>query len=148
MLRENGVEIGDYDDMNAAMERTLGRAVFEKYGTDFYIVDQFPTVLRPFYSMVNPENPLHANAYDLFIRGEEVCSGAQRVHEPELLIKRAHEKGVDPATVQDYVNAFRYGAPPHGGGGVGLDRVVMLYLGLNNIRKSAMFPRDPYRLTP
>jgi aspartyl-tRNA synthetase len=148
MLRQAGVTIGDLEDMNAEKERTLGRAVYEKYHTDFYIVDQFPTHIRPFYSMVNPDNPTYANAYDLFIRGEEVCSGAQRVHDPELLTQRAQEKGVDPATVQDYINAFRYGAPPHGGGGVGLDRVVMLYLGLNNIRKSAMFPRDPYRLSP
>lgn len=148
MLRENGVTIGDFEDMNAEKERILGAAVHQKFGTDFYIVDRFPSVIRPFYSMVDPEDPRYANAYDLFIRGEEVCSGAQRVHDPEMLVKRAHEKGVDPTTVQDYVNAFRYGAPPHGGGGVGLDRVVMLYLGLNNIRKSAMFTRDPYRLTP
>ena len=148
LLRGAGVTIGDLEDMNAEKERTLGRAVYEKYGTDFYIVDKFPAHIRPFYSMLDPHDRTYANAYDLFIRGEEVCSGAQRVHDPELLIERAKEKGVDPASVQDYINAFRYGAPPHGGGGVGLDRVVMLYLGLNNIRKSAMFPRDPYRLTP
>jgi len=148
LLRSAGATTGDLEDMNAERERVLGRAVYEKYGTDFYIVDQFPTHIRPFYSMVNPENPTFANAYDLFIRGEEVCSGAQRVHDPELLVQRAKDKGIDPASVQDYIDAFRYGAPPHGGGGVGLDRVVMLYLGLNNIRKSAMFPRDPYRLTP
>lgn len=141
-------EHGDLEDMNAKKERALGQAVFDRYGTDFYIIDRFPTHIRPFYTMVDPVDPTYANAYDLFIRGEEVCSGAQRVHDPELLIKRAKEKGIDPATVQDYINAFRFGAPPHGGGGVGLDRVVMLYLGLNNIRKSALFPRDPDRLTP
>lgn len=148
MLRGAGVTIGDLEDMNAEKERVLGRAVYEKYGTDFYIVDKFPAHIRPFYSMLDPEDPTFANAYDMFMRGEEICSGAQRVHDPELLVQRAKDKGVDPSTVQDYINAFRYGAPPHGGGGVGLDRVVMLYLGLNNIRKSAMFPRDPYRLTP
>lgn len=148
LLREQGVQIGDLEDFNAEKERILGRAVYEKYDTDFYIIDKFPTHIRPFYSMVDPANPTYANAYDLFIRGEEVCSGAQRVHDPVMLTERAKEKGVDPASVQAYIDAFRYGAPPHGGGGVGLDRVVMLYLGLNNIRKSAMFPRDPYRLTP
>lgn len=148
LLREAGVTIGDLEDMNAEKERVLGRQVYNKYGTDFYIVDKFPAHIRPFYSMLDPADNTFANAYDLFIRGEEVCSGAQRVHDPELLVQRAGQKGVDPATVQDYINAFRYGAPPHGGGGVGLDRVVMLYLGLNNIRKSALFPRDPYRLTP
>ena len=75
-------------------------------------------------------------------------SGAQRVHDPELLRQRAKEHGVDFSTVEAYLDSFDYGAWPHGGGGVGMERVVMLFLGLPNIRKTSLFPRDPKRLTP
>lgn len=148
LLREAGIEKNDLEDLKASDERTLGEIVHKKFQTDFYIIDKFPAHIRPFYSMLDPDNPTYANAYDLFIRGEEVCSGAQRVHDPAMLTERAKQKGVDPVSVKAYIDAFKYGAPPHGGGGVGLDRVVMLYLNLKNIRKSSMFPRDPYRLTP
>lgn len=75
-------------------------------------------------------------------------SGAQRVHDPKLLEERARAHGVDMKTIEGYLDAFKYGVPPHAGGGIGLERVVMLYLGLGNIRKSSMFPRDPHRITP
>ena len=92
----------------------------------------------------------HANAYDIFIRGEEVTSGAQRVHDSQMLLDLAAAKDppVDLAPIQAYVDSFKYGALPHAGGGVGLERVVMLFMGLNNIRKTSMFPRDPKRLSP
>jgi aspartyl-tRNA synthetase len=76
------------------------------------------------------------------------AAGAQRVHDVELLKQQCRDKGVDPAQLTAYVDAFRYGAPPHAGGGIGLERVAMLYLGLDNVRKTSMFPRDPTRLTP
>jgi aspartyl/asparaginyl-tRNA synthetase len=87
-------------------------------------------------------------SYDVFIRGEEVTSGAQRVHDPELLVERAIANEIPVNTIKSYVNSFRYGAPPHGGAGVGLERVVMLFCGLPNIRKTSLFPRDPKRITP
>ena len=90
----------------------------------------------------------YANSYDIFIRGEEVTSGAQRIHDPELLLEKAKAKGVDLTPLHAYVDAFKYGAFPHAGGGIGMERVVMLFLGLPNIRKSSMFPRDPKRLSP
>ncbi len=89
-----------------------------------------------------------SNSYDFFVRGEEIVSGAQRVHDPELLVKQATAKGIPIPSIQSYVDSFKHGALPHGGGGVGLERVVMLFLNLGNIRKSAMFPRDPKRLAP
>jgi aspartyl-tRNA synthetase len=98
--------------------------------------------------MPDPANPGYSNSYDFFMRGEEIMSGAQRVHDPELLAKRATEHGVDLATIQPYLDAFKMGAPAHGGGGVGLERVVMLYLNLGNIRRSSLFPRDPRRIVP
>lgn len=108
----------------------------------------------------------------MFIRGEEILSGAQRIHDPELLTQRAKHHSIDIEKIKAYIDSFRYGCPPHAGGGIGiytqkltdsdfldlhqrvycffkgLERVVMLYLGLNNIRKTSMFPRDPKRLSP
>lgn len=103
----------------------------------------------------------------MFMRGEEIISGAQRIHDPEFLTERAKHHGIgklirslinqfylfiykfsDIDKIKSYVDAFRYGCQPHAGGGIGLERVVMLYLGLDNIRKTSMFPRDPKRLTP
>ncbi len=84
----------------------------------------------------------------MFIRGEEILSGAQRIHEPVLLTERAKHHGIDIEKIKSYIDAFKYGCPPHAGGGIGMERVVMLYLGLNNIRKTSMFPRDPKRLSP
>ena len=126
----------------------MGKLVKEKYDTDFYIMDKYPLGVRPFYTMPDPTNPSLSNSYDLFIRGEEIVSGAQRVHDVDLLIERAKAANIPLESIQSYVDAFRHGALPHAGGGVGLERVVMLYLGLKNIRKSSMFPRDPSRLAP
>ena len=148
LLREAGVEIGDHDDLSTEVERHLGKLIKAKYDTDFYILDKFPLVVRPFYTMPDAEMPGYANAYDFFMRGEEIMSGAQRVHDPEMLTERAKAHGVDPVTVESYIDSFRFGAPPHAGGGIGLERVVMFYLGLKNIRMTSMFPRDPTRITP
>lgn len=150
MLRESGVEIGDFEDLNTEKEKALGRLVKEKYQTDFFMLTHFPSAIRPFYTMVDPNDGRYSNSYDLLMRGEEIVSGAQRIHDVDLLRTRATamlgEEGVD--SIKDYVNAFRFGAPPHGGAGIGLERVVMLYLGVGNVRECSMFPRDPQRLTP
>ncbi|KAK6097968.1 aspartate--tRNA ligase dps1 [Batrachochytrium dendrobatidis] len=148
MLRGAGVEIGDFDDFNTAQERLLGKLVKEKYKTDFFILDKFPLAVRPFYTMPDPSRPGYSNSYDFFVRGEEILSGAQRIHDSAFLKQRAEEHGVDISTIQPYIDAFKYGAPPHAGGGIGLERVVMLYLDLGNIRKTSLFPRDPKRLSP
>ena len=84
----------------------------------------------------------------MFMRGEEILSGAQRIHDPNFLTERAKHHGVEIDTIKGYIDSFRYGCPPHAGGGIGMERVCMLYLGLDNIRKTSMFPRDPKRLTP
>lgn len=148
MLREAGVDIGDEDDLSTPAEKLLGRLVRAKYDTDFYILDKYPLAVRPFYTMPDPFNPKYSNSYDMFMRGEEILSGAQRIHDPNFLTERAKHHGVDLDSIKAYIDSFRYGCPPHAGGGIGLERVCMLYLGLNNIRKTSMFPRDPKRLTP
>ncbi|TPX62734.1 hypothetical protein SpCBS45565_g06948 [Spizellomyces sp. 'palustris'] len=148
MLREAGVEMDDFVDLSTENERLLGKLVKEKYKTDFYMLDKFPLAVRPFYTMPDPNRPGYSNSYDFFMRGEEILSGAQRVHDPKLLAERAKEHEIEPSTIQPYLDAFKYGVPPHAGGGIGLERVLMLFLNLGNIRKTSLFPRDPHRLAP
>ncbi|XP_055917043.1 aspartate--tRNA ligase, cytoplasmic [Eupeodes corollae] len=148
MLREAGIETGDEEDLSTPNEKLLGRLVKAKYDTDFYILDKFPLVIRPFYTMPDPNDPKYSNSYDMFMRGEEILSGAQRIHDPEFLTERAKHHGIDISKIAAYIESFRFGCPPHAGGGIGMERVVMLYLGLDNIRKTSMFPRDPKRITP
>ncbi|KAM7262675.1 hypothetical protein ACFE04_000358 [Oxalis oulophora] len=148
MLKDAGVEVDPLGDLNTEVERKLGQLVLEKYGTEFYILHRYPLAVRPFYTMPCHDDDRYSNSFDVFIRGEEIISGAQRVHVPELLTERAKACGIDVASISTYIDAFRYGAPPHGGFGVGLERVVMLFCGLNNIRKTSLFPRDPLRIRP
>merc|ERR1711964_797085 len=136
------------EDLSTEDERVLGRVIHDEYGQDFYIIDKFPSEVRPFYTMEDPDDPTWSNSYDIFIRGEEVVSGAQRIHDANMMLARAQKLGVDLTPIKDYVDAMRYGAFPHAGGGVGMERVVMLFLKLSNIRKASMFPRDPSRCTP
>lgn len=149
MLQANGYPDKDpLSDLTTAEERVLGGLVKAKYDTDFFIMDKFPMGIRPFYTMQDPANPDLSNSYDFFMRGEEILSGAQRVHDPAMIATQAEAKGIPLPGIQSYIDAFKHGAFPHGGGGVGLERVVMLFLGLNDIRKASMYPRDPRRLTP
>ena len=158
MLRADGLAIADADDLSTPDEKRLGALVKARYNSDFFVLDQFPLALRPFYTMpsppYNPETPNagNSNSYDFFMRGQEILSGAQRIHDPAFLARRmrAHVVPVDPATpgLRDYVDSFRYGCPPHAGGGIGLERIVMLWLGLPNVRLASLFPRDPARLAP
>ena len=161
MLREDGVEVGDMDDLSTPDEKRLGALVLKKYGTDFYVLDKYPLAVRPFYTMPDPStygkdpsnpNAGFSNSYVFFMRGQEIMSGAQRIHQASFLEKRMreHESPVDPNSpgLKDYVNAFRAGCNAHAGGGIGLERIVMLWLGLPNVRLASLFPRDPTRLSP
>nr|POE89969.1 aspartate--trna ligase, cytoplasmic [Quercus suber] len=162
MLRDDGLEIGDFDDLSTPDEKRLGALVLQKYGSDFYVLDQYPLAIRPFYTMpaaatqaaYDPAHPNvgYSNSYDFFMRGQEIMSGAQRIHDAAFLERRMreHVSPVDPQSdgLRDYVNAFRYGCAPHAGGGIGLERIVMLWLGLPNVRLASLFPRDPGRLIP
>jgi len=147
LLKDAGEKVDDID-FTTPNEKALGKIVKQKYKTDLFIVDKYPLAARPFYTMPDPDKPGYTNSYDVFLRGEEITSGAQRIHDPELLTKRATECKIPLSGIKKYVDSFKYGAFPHGGAGIGLERVVMLYLGLDNIRKSSLFPRDPKRLEP
>ena len=98
--------------------------------------------------MPAPHDSRYSNSYDIFLRGQEICSGAQRIHDADMLVDSIKQKGIPLEPLQHYVSAFRHGCKPHGGAGFGLERVVALYLGLDNVRKASMFPRDPNRIEP
>jgi len=135
-------------DLSTEEERLLGSLVKEKYGSDLFFLDRYPSSVRPFYTMPSKDTPEYSNSYDVIFRGQEIGSGAQRCHDPELLEARCAELGVPTEPLQPYIDSFRHGVPPHGGVGLGLERIVQLYLGLDNIRKAVMFARDPTRLSP
>lgn len=155
LLRAEGPEeyrnVSDDEDMSTPQEKALGALIKEKYNTDFYVLDKFPEGARPFYALEDPENPKVTNAYDFFMRGQEILSGGQRVHVPETLEARIRKKGIDPTSqgIKEYVDIFRSaGVPPHGGGGIGLDRVVAWYLNLPSVHLASYYPRTPKRLLP
>eukprot|EP00173_Palmaria_palmata_P000864 Plantae.Rhodophyta-Palmaria_palmata.ctg14439.p1 GENE.Plantae.Rhodophyta-Palmaria_palmata.ctg14439~~Plantae.Rhodophyta-Palmaria_palmata.ctg14439.p1 ORF type:complete len:149 (+),score=25.18 Plantae.Rhodophyta-Palmaria_palmata.ctg14439:647-1093(+) len=148
MLTDAGVEQSEYEDLSTVNEKTLGKLVKEKYECDFFRLDKFPTAARPFYTMLDADNPKITNSYDFMMRGQEILSGEQRIHDMEMLLERAKHHEVELDTVEGYTSAFKYGAPPHAGGGIGLNRVTMLFLGLDRITKASMFPRLPNRLYP
>ena len=148
MLHAAGVEQEALEDLSTDAEKQLGRLVKEQYDTDFYMLYGYPVNARPFYTMVDPVDPNYTNSYDFFMRGEEITSGAQRIHDPAMLTERAQALGVPVEQIKDYIDAFKYGAPNHAGAGFGLERIVKLFCGLHNIRKASLFPRDPARLAP
>mmetsp|Transcript_4373 Transcript_4373/g.7391 ORF Transcript_4373/g.7391 Transcript_4373/m.7391 type:complete len:417 (-) Transcript_4373:104-1354(-) len=148
MLKDAGIHQEPLDDLSTETEKALGKLVREKYDTDFYMLYGYPSAVRPFYTMLDPTDPNYTNSYDFFMRGEEITSGAQRIHDPEMLTERAKHFGIPVNTIQDYIDSFKYGAPAHGGAGFGLERIVKFYCNLHNIRKSSLFPRDPKRIRP
>lgn len=148
LLRNAGISQNNHDNISAENERLLGTIVKENYGTDFFIMDKYPLSVRPFYTMPCPENPELSNSYDFFIRGQEVLSGSQRIHDPVLLAEHAAKFDIPSDDIQVYIDSFKNGALPHGGGGIGLERFVMLFLDLPNIRRASYFPRDPKRISP
>lgn len=129
LLRAAGVDQKEEEDLSTPNEKELGRLVREKYRTDFYVLDKFPLAVRPFYTMPDPDDRRWSNSYDMFMRGEEILSGAQRIHDPALLAERARLHAIDLSKIQSYIDAFKYGCPPHAGGGIGeyrRERVVGL----------------------
>jgi aspartyl/asparaginyl-tRNA synthetase len=99
MLKKAGVAQGALDDLSTESEKALGKLVKEKYDTDFYMLYGYPAAIRPVYTMLDPTDPNYTNSYDFFMRGEEIVSGAQRIHDPEMLTQRAVEREMDPATL-------------------------------------------------
>lgn len=137
------------DDIGSAAEKVLWRAM-KREGHDFYFITKWPLAPKPFYVMPDDGtmNSRLCRGFDLDYRGVELISGGQRIHDPKLLEQGIVRWGLDPKDFQQYLEAFRYGMPPHGGCGIGIERILMMMLGLPNIREAILFPRDVTRLTP
>ncbi len=144
MLQKDGDKIAWGHDFSKEHEKKLAGLVGEEA---FFIYD-FPTSIRAFYSMPNEENQEICNSFDLMYRGLEISSGAQRIHKAGMLENALKSRGLNPADFKFYIDAFRFGVPPHAGFGMGLERFAMKICNLNNIREAALFPRDRTRLRP
>ncbi|KAM3066593.1 aspartate--tRNA ligase dps1 [Clarireedia jacksonii] len=143
---EDGNPPSPLEDLATRAEIRLGALVKEKYHTDYYILDKFPASVRPFYTMPDPEDDRYTNSFDIFMRGQEILTGGQRIHDATFLEKRMKQKGIKPDSMTEYLEGFRWGAPPHAGCGIGLERLTYLFLSLGNIRLASLFPRDPKSL--
>lgn len=142
MLEESGYEVQCRDDINTADEKQIGKVIKEKYGIDLFVINNYPKECRPFYSMPGEpgNNPPTCKSYDFILRGNEILSGAQRVNDYEMLCNNASEKGLDIESIKEYADSFKYGSPPHGGGGFGMERITMFLLNIDNIRLASLFP--------
>ena len=136
------------DDLDPEGERGIADHVARETGHEFVFVTHFPSSVRPFYHMRPEGRPDLTLSFDLLWRGLEITTGAQREHRHDVLARQAAGKGMDTEPMAYYINAFRYGCPPHGGLGMGLGRVLMVLLGLDSIRDATFLFRGPNRLTP
>ncbi|WP_336659783.1 aspartate--tRNA(Asn) ligase [Leucobacter sp. USHLN153] len=149
IVKAEGYEVPRADaDMDPEGERRIAAHVKKKYGHDFVFLTEYDASIRPFYHMRDAENPQLTKSYDLIYRGTEISTGAQREHRIDVLEAQAVEKGMDPAELGFYLDFFRYGVPPHGGFGMGLNRVLMLLLQQQSIREVTYLFRGPNRLLP
>ena len=149
MLREAGHGApGEDHDLDPPAERALSALVEERQGHEFTFVTDYPTSVRPFYHMRYEDRPTVTKSFDLLWRGIELTTGAQREHRYQRLLAQAEEKKVEVAPIQYYLDFFRFGAPPHGGFGFGLTRLLMQMLGQDNVREVTFLYRGPHRLEP
>lgn len=146
ILKETGVDKTNEPDLEPEDERFLCEYANANLGSDFVFVTHFPTSKRPFYTQVDPENPEFTRSFDMLFRGLEMLSGAQRVHDYETLKERIASKGLDPDKFHFYLQAFKYGVPPHGGIGLGLERLTAKFCGVKNVKEATLFPRDINRI--
>lgn len=146
-LAEEGHEVPEGEDLDTEAEKLLGR-ILAAEGHDLYYIVEYPSAIKPFYVMVKDEDPTSSWSFDLDYRGDEMASGGQREHRHDRLVARMEEQGLQREGFDFYLRAFRYGMPPHGGWGFGLDRFVWKVAGLGNVREAILFPRDRHRLVP
>lgn len=143
-----GYRIRDPYDLEPEEEAHIGRYAKEEFGSDFVFVTHYPSKKRPFYAMDDPEDPRYTLSFDLLFRGMEVTTGGQRLHDYARQVAKMEDRGMDPAGFESYLMIHKHGMPPHGGLGIGLERLTMKLCGLDNVRYAALFPRDRSRLEP
>jgi nondiscriminating aspartyl-tRNA synthetase len=143
-----GEDLSGEQDLAPAHEAWLGEWARREHESEFVYVTGFPTQKRAFYTHPEPDRPEYSNSFDLLFRGLELATGGQRLHRYDDYIKALEGRGMDPEPFQGYLQAFKFGMPPHGGFGMGLERVIARVVGATNIRDTTLFPRDINRLTP
>jgi nondiscriminating aspartyl-tRNA synthetase len=148
IYRETGEDARHEPDLAPAHERWLGAWAAREYGSDFLFVEGYPMVKRPFYTHPDPARPACSNSFDLLFRGLELVTGGQRLHRYEDYLAALAARGMSVAPIAGYLEAFKYGMPPHGGFAIGLERWVARLAELPNVREVTLFPRDATRLTP
>ena len=135
-------------DLEPEEEVLIGRYFKEEYDSDFVFVTHYPSKKRPFYAMDDPEDTSVTLSFDLLYKGLEITTGGQRIHDYQMILEKMEKRGMDPEDIKDYLMIFKYGIPPHGGLGIGLERLTMRLLDEQNVRETSLFPRDVTRLEP
>lgn len=135
-------------DLEPEEEHLIGEYFKEKYNSDFVFITAYPSKKRPFYAMDDPADDTFTLSFDCLFRGTEITTGGQRIHDYQELLKKMEKKRMTPEGMDHYLMAFKYGMPPHGGLGIGLERFTMKLLGEENVRETCLFPRDLSRLEP
>ena len=148
ILKEFGKTIKFGEDIDRESEKILSDYITEKFKHDFVFLNRFPSKVKPFYVMYVDEDPKWARSVDLICKGLELSSGGQREHRYEKIITQLKEKNMSLEDSEWFTKFFKYGAPPHGGFNIGIERITMQMLNLKNIREVTLFPRDPTRLVP
>ncbi|MCA9364532.1 MAG: aspartate--tRNA(Asn) ligase [Candidatus Moranbacteria bacterium] len=146
LRKEFGKKLDDVD-IDPEGERLICEYVKREYGSDFVFLTHYPAKIRPMYAMPS-DDPQYTNSFDLLYRGVEIATGGQRIHEYAALVENIKRHGLNPEDYADYLEMFKYAMPPHGGWGMGSERVCQKFLGLASIKEAIMFPRDVKRLTP
>ncbi len=146
MVNAAGMDLTLGEDLGTEGERLLGDIMLAK-GDQMYWIIEYPEEAKPFYIM-EKDGTQFSFSFDLDYKGQEISSGGQREHRYDLLVQRMQKKGLDPASFRFYLDSFKFGMPPHGGWGIGVERFVQKMLSLPNIRESILFPRDRNRLAP
>lgn len=143
-----GRAIRDPFDLEPEEEQLISRLFAEEYGSEFVFVTHYPSKKRPFYAADDPEDPRYTLSFDLLFRGLEVTTGGQRIHDYDTQVAKMLKKGMNPEDFAGYLMIHKYGTCPHGGLGLGLERLTARLLGENNVRETCLFPRDQQRIEP
>ena len=135
-------------DLEPEEEHLIGQYAKEEFGSDFVFVTHYPSKKRPFYAMDDPADPTYTLSFDLLYKGLEITTGGQRIHQYDKLMEKIAQRGMETEGMEHYLSAFKYGMPPHGGLGIGMERLTMQLIGEDNVREATLFPRDLSRLEP
>ena len=148
LMKKFNYKPSDMKDFDPEEESLLGKYAKKELNSDFIFITHYPSRKRPFYTMDDPADPEYTLSFDLLFRGLEITSGGQRVHDYHEQVEKMKKLGTNPEDFETYLMFHKYGAPPHGGLGIGLERLTMHLLGFKNVREATMFPRDINRVTP